>query len=167
MKTSKKLALVGAAGLALAGLLAYAQPGQPNQGSGDRPPGPPPGKMFGQMLLGLLTKYDVNQDGVLDQTELAALRQDIKDNKIGPPKRDGGPGGKNGPPPPLTASQVLEKFDADKDGKLDENELTAFLEDMAAHRPPPPPGFGRPGGHGPSGPGGPPPGDGSGNPPQQ
>jgi len=189
--------------------------GPPGPGSGDpqgrgpqnfrRQQGGAPGQRLGQVVLSLLDKYDVNKDGVLDQTELATLRQDIQAGKIAPPARNqnppnGPPGPRNapgqeqgsaspnsrgpgqhaGPPPPLSAQQILAKFDANKDGKLDETELAAFVKDMQAHRPPPPPGFpgtgrqargngadqgGPPAGDGPP-PFGPPTGDGPPGPPQ-
>ena len=108
----------------------------------------------GQHLKELLEKYDVNHDGILDKDELAALNKDIDEGKIGPPPgamrqwqaRAGGP-----PPGPPTVQGVLDKFDTDKDGKLDATELAAFLADMQKHRPPPPGRFG-------PGAGGPPPG---------
>lgn len=64
----------------------------------------------------------------------------------------GGPGGPGGPPwgppsPEAFVDRVME-FDADKDGKLDRDELMKFAEGMRNRRPP----FGGP-------PGGPPPGD--------
>jgi hypothetical protein len=208
MRTSAKLALVAALGMTLAGVTAYAQTDAAAQPSDAPPGGPPPGlPRIAMVLKDLLDKYDTNKDGQLDQTELAALRKDIDDGKIGPPggagpRGPGGPGGGPRPPlpkeildkydvnkdgkldeteraalhkdieaglvqlppgagqhgprgaggpgmrPPPTAKDILDKFDVDKDGKLDEAELTAFLKDMRQHRPPPP-----------GGPGGPPPGD--------
>ena len=151
MKTSKTLALMGALGLALAGQLACAQPSAPDQGL-DRPPGPPPGIPFGQMLRGLLDKYDGNQDGILDQTELSALRKAIDEGKVGPPRRGpggprlpgelgraGGPGGPQGRLP----KDILDKYDVNKDGKLDESERAALhkdIEDGKIERPPRGPG---------------------------
>lgn len=209
MKKSIKLALLAAFGLAVTSLPALAQSEAADQAPVQPPGGPPHGPpRLEQLLTHLLEKYDVNKDGVLDQTELAALRQDIADGKIGPPpgglgmRGPGGPGplpkeildkydlnkdgkldeteraalqqdiqdgkvqlpapgpGQHGPGspalrPPPTAKEIIDKFDADKDGKLDETELAAFLKDMRQHRPPP-------GGHAPiGGPpgGGPPPGD--------
>ncbi|PWU20695.1 MAG: hypothetical protein C5B50_03320 [Verrucomicrobia bacterium] len=215
MKASVKLALVSWVGFALATLPSLSQPAQggpPGPGNADitgpdggppgpgpggpqsggpqnfrRPPGGAPGQRLGQVVLSLLDKYDANKDGVLDQTELASLRQDIQAGKIAPPARNpnsaGGPPGprsapgqadappganqrgpgQHGGPPPLSVKQILAKYDADNDGKLDETELAAFLKDVHAHRPPPPPGFpgmgGPPGADGP-GQSGPPPGNG-------
>lgn len=110
----------------------------------------------GQLPKDLIEKYDLNKDGKLDESERAALRADVEAGKIQPP----GPGlrgqGRGGPDAlgAPSAKDVLQKFDTDKDGKLDEAELTAFLKDMAQHRPPM---RGRRGPGGPGGPGGPPP----------
>ena len=157
MKRTTTLSLIAAIAIALAGLVAYAQSdpaGQPPaQGIGAPRHGPP---NPGQMIKNLLDKYDVNKDGILDQSEMAALRKDIDDGKIGPPgpgdrgpRGPGAPGGQGFGPPP-TAKQLMEKYDADKDGKLDETELSALLKDMHQHRPAPPGGQGA---------GGPPPDD--------
>jgi Ca2+-binding EF-hand superfamily protein len=116
----------------------------------------------GRLPKDILDKYDANKDGVLDETERAALHKDIQDGKIErpfagdqrrpiSPGRAAGPGapgfGQMQPPSP---QEILKRFDADKDGKLDEKELAAFLKDMQKHRPMM---------RGPRGPGGPPPGD--------
>src|SRR5436190_17717520 len=97
MRTYNKLALVAALGLTLAGVSAHAQ----NDSAGQPPPGgPPPGPpRIGAVLKDLLAKYDANNDGQLDQTELATLRKDIDDGKIAPPGglRGRGPGGPGGP----------------------------------------------------------------------
>ena len=117
-------------------------------------PGPhgPGGPWLERLPKEILDKYDVNKDGKLDETERAALRQDIADGKIQlPPPPGPGPAGLGHPGfHPLTAKEIIEKYDTDKDGKLDETELAAFLKDMHQHRPPPGP-------HAPMG--GPPPGD--------
>ncbi len=194
MKQTAKLALLGPLGLCFMSVASYAQPA--DQSPGTDPGGPPPGP--GAFLLGLLDKYDVNHDGQLDANELAAFRKDIQEGNLPPPPGGRGPRGPGGPPPlpkeildkydvnhdgkldeteraalhkdiqegkvqlpfpgpgpggpgfrPFpTAADVLAKFDADKDGKLDEAELTAFLNDLKSHRP----------GPGRRGPGGPPPG---------
>jgi hypothetical protein len=53
----------------------------------------------------------------------------------------GGPGAQGGqqhqrPSPEQMAEQLMNKFDANKDGKLDEGELTQALTALRAHRPP-------------------------------
>lgn len=107
------------------------------------PPGLPPrerpgfGGPRGPLPKDILDKYDANKDGVLDESERAALHKDIQDGKIAPPHFGagrGGPMGQMGPPP--TAQQILERFDANKDGVLDEAELTAFLNSMPMGRGP-------------------------------
>jgi hypothetical protein len=129
MKTIKTLALAGALGLGMASGALYAQD---TAGEGNLPGGP----RFGPPKE-ILEKYDVNKDGKLDETERAALHQDIVDGKIQPPPFRPGRHGMR--PTPPNAKEVIAKFDTDKDGKLDEAELAAFF---AAHRPPMPPGPG-------------------------
>ena len=76
MKTSNRLAIIGALSLALAAVSGYAQTDQQapdGQRPGVRRPGPP---------KELIDKYDVNKDGRLDEQEHAALRKDIEDGKI-------------------------------------------------------------------------------------
>ena len=148
----RKLILLAALNLMLAGFTARAQTGpntDPAQGPPDGAPPhrPPP---IGMLLAGLLDKYDVNKDGQLDQTELAALKQDIADGKIGPPPMAGGPRHPGGPPP--LSKEILDKYDVNHDGKLDESERAALqkdIQDGKVQLPPPGPGM--------RGPGGPPP----------
>ena len=45
----------------------------------------------------------------------------------------GGPGGP-GPGMMPSAKDIIDKFDADKDGKLDESELNSFLQETRRHR---------------------------------
>ena len=157
MKKNTVLLLVTVAGLALSGVLAYSQVGSADTtppAASDGPPGTPAGDLPkpGQHLKELLQKYDVNHDGILDKDELAALNQAIDEGKIGPPPGAAGRGPRRGARPgmagPPSAQDVLDKFDADKDGKLDASELASFLADMQKHRPPPPGRFG-PGAGGP------------------
>ena len=83
-----------------------------------------------------------------------------RDGRGGPPgdgPRDGrgGPGGFGGGPP--SPERFLERamtFDADRDGKLDRNELLKFAEEMGRMRGGMGGGPGGPGGGGPGGPGG-------------
>ncbi len=55
----------------------------------------------------VLKKYDLNKDGVLDETEKAAWLADKESKSAG------------------AMAKRLEKYDANKDGKLDESELAA------------------------------------------
>jgi hypothetical protein len=110
----------------------------PDEFMGPRPEGPSGPGGFGPPKE-ILDKYDVNKAGKLDETEHAALEKDIADGKLpGPPAgQPGGPGHR----PPLSAQQILAKYDADKDGMLNETELANFLKDIRPPRPHgPPPG---------------------------
>jgi Ca2+-binding EF-hand superfamily protein len=137
----------------------------PDEFMGPPPGGPMAGGQMGGGKAGMaqmgppkeiLDKYDLNKDGKLDETERAALEKDIADGTFQPPARMGGPRGMRGPGAqgfgggpahtPPTAKQLLEKFDVNKDGVLDETELAAMVADMAAHRPHPPQGLPTPGG---------------------
>lgn len=146
MRKTTALAFLLGLGVTLAPLAAQAQPLPPDQPTDGPGAGPPPGMRGpGQHLKTLLDKYDVNKDGILDKDELAALKKDIDEGKIPPPPGVGArsTGGQQGPGSPAfhgppTAKEIIQKYDVDKDGKLDETELTAFLNDMHQHRPPPP-----------------------------
>src|SRR5512139_1326657 len=98
MKNNTKLALLAAFVVALAGLSARAQSAE-QLDPGNVPPGPPHAR-FGQVLTDILHKYDANHDGQLDQTEMAALQNDIADGAIQPPglQAGRGPRGPGGPP---------------------------------------------------------------------
>lgn len=140
MKTAKTLTLIGALSLGLAGA-AWAQETDPPP-----PPGGPPsgGPGFRGPPKEILEKYDLNKDGKLDQTERAALRQDVEDGKIAPPPFARGPRGPRGPQgfggpnlddPP---KDLLDKYDANHDGKLDETERAALRRDIRDGKLPPP-----------------------------
>lgn len=45
----------------------------------------------------------------------------------------GGEGGKR--PKPLSAAEIIKKFDKDGNGQLSENEVQAFVEEMKSRRP--------------------------------
>lgn len=134
MKRHNKIAMIGALGLALASGAAWAQTAPDGQvrgpGPGGRKMGPPPPE--------IMEKYDANKDGQLDETERAALKQDIADGKIQPPQR--GPGGPGGPRPPMgpPPKEILEKYDVNKDGKLDDTEHAAIRKDIEAGKLQPP-----------------------------
>jgi hypothetical protein len=140
MKTTKSLSLLLAtAALALTGsIAAFGQadtaapsdaPAKPAHRGGGRPPLPPE----------IRDKYDVNKDGKLDETERAALKADIDSGKVTLPKRGpGGPGGPGGPEGKggkggkgrPVSKEALEKYDANKDGKLDETERAKMKADI-------------------------------------
>lgn len=65
---------------------------------------------------GILKKYDLNNDGVLDEKEKAAWDADKAQKKA------------------EAEAKRLEKYDANKDGKLDESELAAEKADKAAKK---------------------------------
>jgi hypothetical protein len=130
MKT-QQLAMIGALALIIAGT-AWAQENP------DNPPPPRPHR-FGPPPRAILDKYDVNKDGKLDQDERALLHKDVTDGNV-PPTRFGPPGRPPGPrfAPP---KEILEKYDANGDGRLDETEHEAVRKDIEAGilQPPPPP----------------------------
>lgn len=77
----------------------------------------------------VMAKYDTNNDGQLDEAERAVLHQDIEDGKVQPPPGRGfgrGQGMGTRTPP----ADILEKYDANKDGQLDETERAALHQDI-------------------------------------
>lgn len=111
----------------------------------------------------MLEKFDTNKDGQLDEQEKEAMRAAHRDHRgqrpgcgKGPrpegkpgcgcpkgPRPEGRPGCgcPKGPRPELTEEQkaecrarMLEKFDANKDGQLDEQEKEAMRAARCAHR---------------------------------
>jgi hypothetical protein len=94
---------------------------------------------------------DTNHDGVIDSNEIAnasaaLLTLDKNDDGVLTPDefmgpRPEGPGG-FGPP-----KEILDKYDVNKDGKLDESERAALEKDIADGKLPAPPA-GLPGGPG-------------------
>ncbi len=117
-----------------------------------RPDGPPPG--------GPSDRPEGRKDARVGDSDRPRHAPDNDSGDFRPPRDERGPGapGERGPGfgsgpgapgergPGLTAQQVLEKFDANKDGKLSQVELAAFLKDMQSHRPPGLAGGPRPGG---------------------
>lgn len=101
--------------------------------------GPPPG---------LVAQFDANGDGQLDAAERDALHNAVKSGDVEPPRggRHGGaggqPGGADGEPAGRRA-KMLEKFDANHDGVLDEAERNAMREARRASAPPVPPPAGQ------------------------
>ena len=181
MKTSTKLALISSVALGMSAWTCTAhdaggrpadgqrlprRQGGPQQGpgrDGQRPPPP-----------AIIAALDANGDGVIDADEIAnasaamAKLDKNGDGKLTPDEfigqrpgpggpggfgGPGGPGGPHGPPP----KEILEKYDVNKDGKLDESEHAAVRKDIEDGKLQPPPHPRGPGG-------GPPPPD---APPQQ
>ena len=163
MKTSTKLALISSVALGMSAWTSTAQDAGGTPADGQRPPRrqggpgrdgqrpPPPA---------IIAALDANGDGVIDADEIAnasaALTKLDKngdgkltpDEFIGPrPGGFGGPDGPHGPPP----KEILDKYDLNKDGKLDESEHAALRKDIEDGKIQPPP-------H-PRHPGGPPPAD--------
>ena len=170
MKTIRKIALVGTLGM-LAASAAIAQPAdndRPPRRQGQGGPGSfrPDPEMRKQALLG---KYDANKDGKLDDTERAAIGKDVEEGTFDPrllgPRPDGprfgrGPGGPQGGPGfGPRHEEMLEKYDANKDGRIDAEERAVIHKDIQEgrlERPRPGRrGFGPPPGE--NGPDGPPP----------
>jgi Ca2+-binding EF-hand superfamily protein len=139
MKTACKTVILGGLVLACAAGTLFAQPGMgprpesaPRMG-GPRPHGPPPE---------VVQKYDLDQDGILNETERAKLHQDMQEGKVQRPPLDSKRPPHRGSPP----KEFVEKYDANQDGKLDETEHAAIRKDIADGKLQPPP-RGRMGGH--------------------
>lgn len=167
MKTSTKLALISSVALGMSAWTSTAQDAggpPPDAQRPSRHQGGPPGR-DGQRPPPprIIAALDANGDGVIDADEIAnasvALAKLDKngDGKLTPDEfigpRPGGPGGFGGPdgphgPPP---KEILDKYDLNKDGKLDESERAALRKDIEDGKIQPP-------SH-PRGPGGPPPPD--------
>ncbi|HOP98972.1 MAG TPA: hypothetical protein PLK78_16260 [Verrucomicrobiota bacterium] len=154
MKRTLILALIGAMGM-LAGTTAFAQPGPrrerpqrpPQEQQGQRPPRPDP-EVRKQRLL---EQYDANKNGVLDESEYAAIGRDVEAGRLGsrlgaggPALRGpGGPGVERGPGAPPRRGlqrQRAEIRDGTRSGEL---ERPAFRGGRGLRRgpggPPPPP----------------------------
>lgn len=145
MKRTNKLALLAAFGMALAGLSLNAQP-QAGDATQDVPPGPPHAR-FGEVLQGIIHQYDVNKDGALDANEMATLQQDVASGKVQPPGPPAGAPGRFGGPQRHLPKEILDQYDANKDGQLDDTERAALRKDIESGKIPAPAG-----GPGPRGP---------------
>jgi Ca2+-binding EF-hand superfamily protein len=92
----------------------------------------------------VIDTHDKNKNGSLDKDELDLIGQNSGANETGGrsgPPRDRGPsgpqdGGPGGPPSPADLVTEAMSFDANKDGKLDQDELMKFAEELQ-HRGPP------------------------------
>src|SRR5436305_45442 len=138
MKAQNKLVILLTMGMAMAaGANAQSQDDAPPPpghaaGQGHRPP------PLGPAVLDLLDKYDKNHDGMLDQNEMAELKQDIQAGKIQPQAR-----------PPRLPKEIMDKYDVNHDGVLDESEREALHQDVQSGKVQlPMPGRGGPGGPG-------------------
>lgn len=168
MKRTNKLALAVTLALALAGTLATAQPAGGDDDNGGPPQGPGPGRRP-PLPKEILDQYDTNHDGTLDATERENLRKDVDAGKVQlpGPGRMGAGGGFRGPNPEALHKMLLNRYDANKNGKLDDDEYIQIGKDVESGklRLGPPPGarmggmgmggFRGPGGPGMGGPGGP------------
>lgn len=131
-----RLAVLSAAALAFGAGTLNAQDSPLATDAPDAPP-PPHAPQFAQILTDLVTKYDVNKDGQLDATELATMRADAESGKLAPPppRRMPHMGGRlgGGPPP-----ELLQQYDTDKDGHLNESERAALQADIESGKVVPP-----------------------------
>lgn len=93
-------------------------------------PAPTPGPRHAEMLR----KFDLNQDGQLDESERAAMRAQRREaRQAGRPAWGAQRGPEQGPPPApkgprdpaFRRGYLLGKFDANNDGKLDDTEKAA------------------------------------------
>lgn len=101
------------------------------------------------MLASLLDKFDKNQDGQLDATEMTALRAELNSAVVASEfKRPGGPKGGLGRGPRQVPPEILQTYDVDKDGTLNESERAALKQDVQDGKVTPPRGRG----NGPKGP---------------
>jgi hypothetical protein len=107
----------------------------------------------------VLAIYDADKNGKLDEDERDLLQEDIAAGKFErPPMPPGGrgPGGPGGPAHMGPPKEIVDQYDANKDGRLDDTERAALHADIEAgkiqmphrgrgpgrphgERPPPPP----------------------------
>jgi hypothetical protein len=105
--------------------------------------GRPPGRQDGPPPGGPSDRPDGRKDARFDDSGPPRDGRDFGPPGGGREFGDRGPG-QRGPAP--SADAILEKFDTNKDGKLDKTELAVFLKDLQSRRPPPLAGGPRPGG---------------------
>jgi hypothetical protein len=75
---------------------------------------PPPPRPAGEMPPGLLKKFDTNQDGILDETEKAAMEAKREELRKGGEAR---------------RAEMMAKYDTDKDGQLSDAERAVMKAD--------------------------------------
>ena len=80
-----------------------------------------------ERMQSMMTRGDKNEDGVLDKEEIMASARE-RSGGGGPGFGGGTPGGGFGGGPEFVG-QMLERADADKDGKLSKDELPPFMKD--------------------------------------
>ncbi len=107
----------------------------------------------------MLERFDADQDGQLSDAEKEAMKAEMKKNHEG--KRPGhgtrgerdpkGPRGERGDRPAMPA-EMMDKFDADKDGQLSDAEKEAMKAEMKKNHEGKRPGHGTCGERGPKGP---------------
>lgn len=116
----------------------------------------PPGPIGRFLRLGpppeVVAKYDANKDGQLDEAERAAVRADVESGELEKPPfarrpHFRGGGGDNAEERAAARKQLLEKYDANENGQLDEEERAAIRADIESGKLPRPEFKGR--GHGP------------------
>jgi hypothetical protein len=144
MKNSIKFAIMTVIGLA-AGSSALAQdnPGGPGGRGPRHGRGPEGAPKDAATMVEHLTKvfatvapYDVNKDGKLDETELQALSQAIKDGTVQAPEHRTPRGDAVSAPPKGGNPRLAEMYskvapyDVDKDGVLSETEQAALKSDI-------------------------------------
>ena len=100
----------------------------------------------------VLAIYDADKNGKLDDDERQLLREDIEAGTFERPPRPegargpggrGGSGGPDGPGRMGPPKEILDQYDANKDGKLDEAERATLRADVEAGKIQPPPRPGR------------------------
>ncbi|BET66515.1 hypothetical protein ASA1KI_14330 [Opitutales bacterium ASA1] len=125
MKTSRFLLTLSYFGLLLAATATAAT----SEVATTKKKGPPPDaeamRAYHQKVLSI---YDEDGDGRLDEIERAVLQADIAEGKMeAPPAGPRGGRGRGGPPP-----EIVAQYDADGDGVLNETEHAALRADIEA-----------------------------------
>jgi hypothetical protein len=123
MKTFRSVLLLSCFGLLLAATATAAT----SEVAATKKKGPPPEaeamRAYHQKVLSI---YDENGDGRLDEIERAVLQADIAEGKMeAPPAGPRGGRGRGGPPP-----EIVAQYDADGDGVLNDAEHAALRADI-------------------------------------